>query len=1068
MNPYDNLPEEEIKDDYDNDYDDFGQVLDDQFLNKKQPHAAKIDTILQNQKFLVEKGDPKMNLWEQGGQYRKTLIQTEDVKLIYGLIEETRLSKMKTYWTEKQLAESSCFMLDFDIFQPNNESLLNERQVLKLQQSIANLIIEKMNISSEVVIFSDVRRKPSTKWEEKHNAWKDGFQMFIHAKFSRDTKRFLVHEILREKICTKAFGKEYSQVGVDPEKFLDTQCCHVPTLLYGSSKSENVAKHLWLVYQWSIDDDKTLLITKDEYFLRSEKINFVLELSCIWEGNIIKKKHFDAKDEFKDTVALMSRKASNTTVEERQTLLDEVQLLLVSDPDAAYIKSILDCLKPQRYNNHTLRFKTIYALVKSHENYIPLARLFFKKSHKYTDAKFDQILKDVSSREYTLNLDTLYYWASKDSPEKFKACNEKSCFMLMSKYVFDPITDGKLGHAHFAEIIHLFLKNKYKTDDRDGKRVWMEFKFPTDQYEKGQVYKWVEVASPDSLNVYLHRKLNVLCEKMVKYLNKKVKDITDKVMDLKAKKLPDSNEKGLQTYYLSVLKNFKASARCLWIDGFKVGIIRQSEAIFNEPGFLKSLDQGQMDIGVGNGILQLSWEGKLPKLIRAYNTCKISRYTDTPYKQFDPTDPLTRKILRALRSVHPDDETDAFEYKMYLKASSIDARAREALGLLVTGPGSNGKSLEFEMHQESMGMLCVSMPIQTLIQTKEDSGESATPFLMQLEVARAAYYEEGPTCAILNMAKFKRITGCANLPGRKLFGNGGVIKTRCYHFILSNHDFIITSHEEATWRRIRYLYQKIIFRDENKIDYKNKYHRLMDRSLNAHFIQEEATKSAYLSIMVFQHMKLMRRYNGVVDRVPHPTIDKQTLEFRNRQDTINRFVTERIVIAPDQDEPTPLENIVDSYCKWFDSNIREMKHYKSDIFKQMQDSGLKDILDTMTYGIFLRKGYKVLDTRETNLKEILFHKKTPDVVMSEENPFPEETPDEYLLRVEREWAEMMADEKSQNIDLSDTYTYESDDEDCEDDLLVQDDIKYNPVEDTDVQENAFDESVIQTMADYLI
>ena len=1040
-------------------YDESHQYLDDTVVNKRNPNVTQLDEFFANERFRVEPGDPKVNLFEQGVPYRTIHLQEEDVQLAFKLINETRRQNIKGHWTEKQQSGSdgrppATIMLDIDILQKCQESLLNERQLSRLQHDLKDLFMRLFRpvetTTTDMIIYSDVRRKPSTKWAEKHNAWKDGFQLFIHARLTRDEKRMFVHAILKEKILTKAFGKDYKE----PESFLDTNCIHVPTLLYGSCKSDSVPKPLWLVYRWHVEEDGTCIIQKDEQFARlDDRINTTLELSCNFEGKIVKKLTWTARDEYTDLVALMSRKAKSTTDDERQYLVDELNQLLLTDPEAEYIKSVLDCLNPRRYNNHKLKFNVIYALVKNNDRYIPLAKLFLKKSHKYTDEKFNQILTDVRNSTYDMTLENLYAWASRDSPEKFRACNDRSCLKLMTKYAFDSITEGKLGHAHYAEIVWLFLKNKYKTDMRGNKRVWYEFVFPQDPHKKGQVYKWCEIPSPDNLNVYLHRKLSALCEKTNKYIAKKVKKATEEVADLMSRKMDATKAKQDKALYSHILKNFKSSARGLWTDGFKAGILKQAEPVFSVPGFIASLDQGRMDLGVGNGVLVLSWDGNRPQLIKSYNTNKVSRYTSTPYREFDPKDPLIRKILRALRSLHPDTETDAFEYLMSAMAASLDNRPRATLLFMVVGNGANGKSFRFELHAATLeDLYCAQMPIALLLQSKEDSGEAPKPFLMKLETARSAYYEESPVCAVLYMPMVKRVTGCGNLPARNLFQEARAIKSRCYHFVLSNHDFIVMTHEDAVWRRLRRCDQKITFKSAMEFDPENPLHRIADESFNTEFSYEESTRSAYLAILTFFHMKLMRNWGGMIENVPHPTIDRDTLEFRNRQDTLNRFITERIVIQPAQAVPTPLDRVVEMYCEWYDKNVRVTKHFKQDIFKQIHDSALKAIIERDIHGDVLKAGYSVLsDTDPRDGTEMPFVTGRRELKNKKyKYEWPTETPDEYLDRVEIEWSQLLSAEKSTKIDLSKTYDYDSDDPDKEeDDIVYGNDKLQQPLADID-------------------
>lgn len=1039
-------------------------------IKQNSSEVRRFDELCSNPLWKCAKGDKAMNLFEQGGKYRLLKVPKEALPIWFDYYDKCRRVGIVQNWTEKQHEDSSGLRIDGDIYQDQKDSQLNEKIMHKLVQNLITMWVKLFQMPREEFVTHVVvsRRTAVTPHDEK-KAFKDGFHIDIPGlRTNRVAKRFFLFEVLKNHLISKAFGNVYK----DPETIIDTQCCHVPLVLYGSAKEGSTPYQIAWVWNVTFEGDNPPIMSNDVHFARSgEFINLSLEMSATVDSKAVRKMHIEPREQYAPDLEALRQKHSQQNLDDLTVeTVNDLNHLTVNDPDAMYLKEVLDILKPQRYNNRKLWFKVIYALCSSGDRFVPLARWFSKKSVKYDEAGFNKAVKDAQTGpRYQLSHETIYYWASRDNPIKFESLNDRSCLQVMLQYVHDSICEGRLGNAHYAEIIHLCLKNKYATDQNGKVRTWYEFKFPQDKHEKGQVYKWVLIQSPDAIDAYIHRKLFELCHRVVQFLNDKINRADDG---------------GLKKYYIRVLKNFRSSARSLWSDGFKTGIIKQTEKLFSRPGFVRELDREPMALGVGQGILVLNRDGRLPRLVKSFNSMHISRYTDTMYKQFDPHDPITRKLLKGMRSMHLDTETDAFEYKMCLKAASIDNRPRESIILLVTGPGSNGKSFEFELHKEMLGeQYCTSLPIAMIIQGKEDNGEAPKPFLMKLEAARAAYYEEGPTCAILNMPMIKRITGCANLPGRQLFGEARNIKSRCYHFVLSNHDFIVTSHEEAVWRRLRYVWVPIIFKDALDFDPKNPRHRLMDRTFNAEFRETDEAKSAYMSIMVFYHMKLMKHWGGVVEHVPHPTIDRQTREFRNTQDTINKFITERIVRSAEQTCSTPLEQIIDKYCNWYDANYRQIRHFKNDIRKQFMDSAIKDMIETDEFGAALQKGYRVLEgmaDKKADEKGVQSKSdKQADIKEKKyKSEFKPETPDEYLLRVENEWKELLewSQTQSSGIDMSRSYIF--DEEDLADDDLTetkdevwQPDIKVGDVNpetmasgsDDDDESVPFSQQIIRTM-----
>lgn len=1040
-NPYQELSYK-IKDEKGNEDDNEDETLAEQHYKKQTAAESKaLDGFLENVKYICDKKDPDKNIWEQAGKMRCFNFPKEVIAKFFNYYDLCRIAGVPLYFTEKQNKESSGIRYDLDILQDekhNRSLLVNEIPFQKFATKFANLFKEIFIMPptdfTAHIMFSF---KPGVVFQEKDKKYKDGVHIDIPSlQISRKAKRFLLYCISEKKILTDCFGKDYDKIA-DPELFMDKQSCHVPLLLYGSTKA-GVKTPYKLRYAYKIifeSSSDTLLVMPDHHFCLEETqklINQPMEMSASFPGMTVSKQHFEPKEKYilKIDAFETRNKALNIDDDELEDTMNDMNHLTVNDPEASYLKSMLDILKPFRYNNNTAWYNVVAALVSTSDRYIPLAKWFSQKSERYTEDGFQKAIDNArnNAKKSILNSDNIIFWARKDNKEKFDKINEDGCFMKLLKYVYDAIIEGRVGQVHFAEIATMSVKNKYITDYKgaDRQRLWYEFKFPEDKMKRGQAYKWVEIASPDALDRYLHTKLHNLNIKMVTFLKKK---------------LDGEKDKDLLLYNKTVLKNFKASSRCLWTDAYKASVLRQMERMLASPGFIDSLDKDQMSMGVAQGVLILSPFGYKPKLLKSFHSLRISRYTDTAYVEFDPKDPITRKLLKAYRSMFPDNETDAFEYYMGAHAASIDYRPRPTIIFLITGGGANGKSRFEEMHAAALGeQYCTPMPIQMLLQGKEGDGEGPKSFLMKLEAARSAYYEEGPTLATLYMPMVKRITGCATLPGRDLREKARTIQSRCLHFVLSNHDFEILTFEEAVMRRIRYILLKITFKDALEYNPENLTHRLADASFDANMHNNPEYKSRYLSIMTFFHMKLLSLHDGKIDNIPHPTVDKDTLNFRNRQDHLNRFITTRIVKRVELDEKddddrdiTAIENVADEYTRWYEKNVKQAKHYKSDIIKQIKDSALKDFIETTKHGDYLKADYRVLPTGEFPAEgEVLLHKvdksgKTKKYSMV----FKDETPDEALTRFEKEWkllCDADAKQTKKGIDMQETFDDASDDE----------------------------------------
>ncbi len=130
---------------------------------------------------------------------------------------------------------------------------------------------------------------------------------------------------------------------------------------------------------------------------------------------------------------------------------------------------------------------------------------------------------------------------------------------------------------------------------------------------------------------------------------------------------------------------------------------------------------------------------------------------------------------------------------------------------------------------------------------------------------------------------------------------------------------------------------------------------------------------AFLSILVYFYERLQKEYNGEVKKVPSPTIDKETEIYRNSQDTINRFISEMVVVCPENDHADvlgeyppvyPLSNVADLYIIWYDSNINKLKrHVATEIIKEFENSSLRKKFHREANQTLVLQGCRILGGR---------------------------------------------------------------------------------------------------------
>lgn len=75
-----------------------------------------------------------------------------------------------------------------------------------------------------------------------------------------------------------------------------------------------------------------------------------------------------------------------------------------------------------------------------------------------------------------------------------------------------------------------------------------------------------------------------------------------------------------------------------------------------------------------------------------------------------------------------------------------------------------------------------------------------------------------------------------------------------------------------------------------------------------------------------------------------PTIDKETAQYRNKEDIINRFIDDVCIYSPGN--KTCLSELVDKYEMWYEFNVDKTGvPIKSEIEKQLENSKLTKYIE---------------------------------------------------------------------------------------------------------------------------
>jgi phage/plasmid-associated DNA primase len=866
----------------------------------------------------------------------------------FRLLELCRKQRMVLNFSEKQI-EPSGIMLDFDIKQAGEKCQVSDDHCYSLVTRLVDVIIKCLvpcDVKYDIYIM--VLKKIKTEYREENNEkyFKDGFHILIPGiKVSKGFKRYLIKLIQETKLLDSIFDD--IKINGEISDMLDTNSSHVVTLFPGNCKSGGTPYAIDKIYSTSIKNSKITCVSQCNNDFE-HKLNITYDFSVNWErlNSPVVKREFLVLESINDIINSSSKPAPT----ESSKIENDLSILGVHDPDSTQLKNIIDILDVSRCEEYKEWFSIVCALAYLGNKYKPLALYFSGKRAKGVRDEFETVWERAitSEKKYNFSKDMIENYARIDNPEEYRKIMNGSIFAILTEAIFDKKIGGYVDHWQIASLLKAMLPNKYIVDYNESTNSlnWYEFVLQDDPHIPGEIYKWRCCKDPYTLSKYISMKIPIVFDRAIEYLNER-----------KTKAIDEDQVK----YYNTLIKIVVQSSRKLFNHGFKLGVMKESESLFRQVNFARQLDKDENTMGVGNGVLLFD---KVPILIESHNPYNVSRYTSVKYKKLNPLDSLTIEVYKSIIDLFPDDELDAFHYILFFLCTSLTGRMKACIFLTLRGNGANGKSYMMELIRNLLGGVMdggygCKLPIQFLIE-KDQLSNNASPVLVPLKWARLTYFSESDKSEHLKVSKVKMLTGHEPLTIRALYGNQENIVSRSNYLVGTNYELKNDSTDHGTWRRLQEYVMKIKFCKNPS----NKYEKMDDPTFSTKKAQDPDFLSCMLGILTMYLGILDMKYKGDINLVPCPTVKRETEIFRNRQDVINKFLTERVVITPDPDYTMTTDYLTDAYCHWYDINVKEKRHDRADINMMFRNSKIGDRIIKKINGTDKIKGLRVLGADE--------------------------------------------------------------------------------------------------------
>lgn len=881
----------------------------------------------------------------------------------FAFVDKARQTGAMMHFAEPQSKgdNTSCLFLDFDIFHDDKNLQLEDDELRQIIDLVCDLIRQYFNIDVDKKCHCLVTKRKNVTLDYDKNQYRHGFHMLFSLRMRSSGRNIIIDRLMRNQKYIKVEEddpiEEYiidveKELKIDFKEALDRACAWVPVLVRGSARPGKIPHEIAYVYSITIPKRETAKIKISSVNLRDFN-NICHDFSINFErhNGVTKEEVF-----LKEEILSLTKESLQVFEQDELAALDvnsKVNITCLSDVNAKYLKQILDIIDITKLNGVDWR-KILMTIMNQHVSYKIIAEQFSQKSEYWDKAGFDKtwesLLKvDVSN----FSVGTLMYYAKKTNIEGFTKYHQSSVYEIAKDAVLK--RQGDLNDHDCAVVLQYIYGQIYTNtidinDPRGSKKnIICRFITPNDKMRDGEVWKWRIDAQLADVCRYIYKKLENVFDNIKIFLH-----------NLKSEK-EDAEEK---KKIAKTLTNLNKTCKSFGMNSRANNIVAVFSKLIMDETFLIKMDEDKYIIGVGNGVLELG-DPVTPRfnLIDHFHNYRISKFTPVAYRKYDPTDPYIIKMEEIFSNIIV--EPDALLRIMCMFASCLNAEVKDLVYLFLHGAGANGKSTILELITNCLGDMYAKKYRTSLITSKVKNSESASSANVALIGVRLGYCSEVDPGTKISIESFKSIISGEKQSGRGLFKDEINFKLHCHHVMTMNHPLTIDCNDHGTWRRVMMYRGKARFLNKNDPEYdpENPYHKEADPKIQKIYATDPDYLAATLSILTKYYIIFYEKYEGCLFNIPCPTIDRETQQYRNSQDSMNEFITKCAVRTKNDTDIMTAEGIAMKFRDWY-SSVRGEKIRESikSIAERVQSSILCKFFETSTeHADQVIKNIRILD-----------------------------------------------------------------------------------------------------------
>ena len=376
-------------------------------------------------------------------------------------------------------------------------------------------------------------------------------------------------------------------------------------------------------------------------------------------------------------------------------------------------------------------------------------------------------------------------------------------------------------------------------------------------------------------------------------------------------------------------KNYTSIRLRLKTTSFKENVMRECKVLFRDPKFMENLDNNKHLIAFTNGVLDtkdIVFRPGKPDDYISFCT-NVAYALDTQYHQFKCWPELKAFLDSCMPNVR------VREYFLNSLAHCLSGETNQRFHIM-TGSGSNGKSMIMKLMLAAMGDYGYAADIAIFTQKRSNAG-SAAPQMVRMRGRRFVTMSEPDEGEPLASALLKFLTGSDKVTVRDLYAGSKQMvefEIMCKFFLSCNEKPPVRTNDGGTWRRIKV------------IDFPNKFVH-QPRLANEHPIDESIIEKVgsveWATCFMAYMVHLYKQGQGLHNLTPPKEVDTYTGEYQEESDVIARFIHDTChtdgIMPGDMPDVVTWASITSTFQDWKRSNeVEKGRGSATDLKKRLE------------------------------------------------------------------------------------------------------------------------------------